>query len=91
MLPNSSGPALPAAAPAAVAAASVAPVAQATADAVNASTKIITDQQNEQAKALETISKQIEGGTIYGIPEKKVMLIGAAFAFILILIILLVK
>jgi len=56
-----------------------------------AGTKLIAETQNEQSKALEAISKQIEGPTIYGMPQSKFMMFAGGIAFFILLLIILLK
>jgi hypothetical protein len=56
-----------------------------------AGTKLIAETQNEQSKALEAISKQIEGPKIYGMPQTKFMMFAGGVAFFILLLIILLK
>lgn len=56
-----------------------------------AGTKLIAETQNEQSKALEAISKQIEGPKIYGMPQSKFMMFAGGIAFFILLLIILLK
>jgi hypothetical protein len=56
-----------------------------------AGTKLIAETQNEQSKALEIISKQLDEKKIFGIPQTKFFMIVGGFAFFLLLIIILLK
>jgi hypothetical protein len=54
-------------------------------------TKILAEQQNEQSKALEAISKQLDEKKIMGIPQSKFLMMAGAFAFFLLFIVVLLK
>jgi hypothetical protein len=56
-----------------------------------AGTKLIAETQNEQSKALEIISKQLDEKKIFGIPQTKFFMIVGGFAFFLLLVIILLK
>jgi len=54
-------------------------------------TKLLAEQQNEQSKALEFISKQLDEKKIMGIPQSKFLMIVGGFAFFLLFIVILLK
>ena len=56
-----------------------------------AGTKLIAEAQNEQSKALEIISNQLDEKKIFGIPQTKFFMIAGGFAFFILFIIILLK
>lgn len=54
-------------------------------------TKLIAETQNEQSKALEAISAQLEEPKIYGMPRSKFLMFAGGVAFFILLLIILLK